>query len=119
MARAMPPLTRMGTELIQVRANPTGDPDGSRMERFLEAHIALERAVSRRVAIVHFVAFLALPMWLCAEVPAFHAALPPALWLLGGALAVLAVALYDERFQRVEARRARRGVDARRIAPTE
>ena len=107
----------MGAEILQVRKDPGSDPDGSRMSRFLAAHLLLERAVARRVLLVHLMALVAVPLFLCAFVPSLHRGVGLTLVLFGVALAAVLRALYDENLHRVAARRAAAGVDVTRLDP--
>jgi hypothetical protein len=101
----------MGTEMIQVRPDPRTDPDGSRMGRFIAAHLLLERKVARRVFLVHVMALLGVPLFLCIAVPSLHSGLQLTFAFFGVALAAVLWALYDENVHRVAARRAAAGVD--------
>jgi hypothetical protein len=105
----------MSSEILQVRPDPQSDPDASRMSRFLIAHLLLERAVARRVLLVHVMALLGVPLFLCTAVPSLHAALRLTLALFAVALAAVLWALHDEALQRGAARRAAAGVDVTRL----
>ena len=107
----------MSSEILQVRPDPRSDPDGSRMSRFLLAHLLLERAVARRVLLVHVMALLAVPLFLCVAVPTLHPGLRLAFALFAPALAAVLWALRDENFRRIAARRAAAGVDVTTLDP--
>jgi hypothetical protein len=107
----------MGTEIIQVRPDPRSDPDGSRMSRFLAAHLLLERAVARRVLLVHLVALIGGPFFLCAAIPSLHGGLRLTLALFGVALLAALWAVYDENVHRIAAGRAAVGVDVTTLDP--
>lgn len=109
----------MGTEIIQVRPDRTSDPDGSRMSRFLAAHLSLERAVARRVFHVHLLALVAVPLFLCIAAPSLHAGLRLTLALFAVVMAAVVWALYDENLHRVAARRAAAGLDVTSVDPPE
>ena len=107
----------MSTEILQVRPDPRSDPDGSRMSRFVAAHLLLERAVARRVLLVHALALLAVPLFLCVAIPSLHTGLGLTLALFGAALAAVLWALYEENLHRIAARRAAAGVDVSPLDP--
>ena len=107
----------MGGGIIQVRPDRTSDPDGSRMSRFLVAHLMLERAVARRVALVHLVAILGAPLFICAAVHSLHRGLPVTLAMFGTAVGATLWALHQEQLHRRAARAAARGVEVNTIDP--
>ncbi len=107
----------MGAEMLQVRQDPGSDPDGSRMSRFLAAHLLLERAVARRVLLVHLMALVAVPLFVCALIPSLHGGVRLALALFGGALAAVLQALHRENLHRVAVRRAASAVEVSRLDP--
>lgn len=107
----------MGIEIIQVRPDTRSDPHGSGVSQFLAAHFVLERKIARRAQLVHLMALLALPLFLCIAIPSLHAGLRISLALFGAALAAVAWAVYDENLHRIAARRAAARVDITTLDP--
>jgi hypothetical protein len=92
-------------DFIAFDPSPERDPDGAKLRSVLDAHLSLERAHHLRSVLVHWVAVLALPVWLAALRPGW---LPPATGraLLGAwALSALAAAASVLREWRLRVRR--------------
>ena len=83
----------------------------------MAAHIAFEGAVARRVFLVHVVAILGAPLFVCATVPWLHGGLRLMMALFAAALAATGWALYDENVHRIAVRRAVVGVHVTRVDP--
>jgi len=75
--------------------SPERDPDGSKLRSVLDAHFSLERAQHHRSLLVHWVAALALPVWLAALRPGWLAPATGrtllAAWALSAVAAVAAI----------------------------
>jgi hypothetical protein len=92
-------------DFIAFDASPGRDPDGARLRGVLEAHFSLERAQHLRRLLVHWVALLALPVWLAALRPGWLP-LPTGRALLAGwALSAVAAAVAVVREWRLRVRR--------------
>jgi hypothetical protein len=53
-------------DVLEIQPDFEEDPGGGRLMDFLSAQRAYERATSRRVALVHALALLGIPVWLAA-----------------------------------------------------
>jgi hypothetical protein len=63
-------------ELVKVEQDMVSDPEGTRLGQYLAAHLALERAVRRRVFVAQVAAILGVSTWfaiiLSVPRPLFH-----------------------------------------------
>ena len=71
----------MAMDWIEIKPSEIG---GSKLHRFLAAHLALERAAARRRLFVHLSALFAVPVWVVSIVFRFHEFKPIALGLFAG-----------------------------------
>ena len=85
--------------------SPERDPDGAKLRSVLDAQFSLERAQHHRAVLVHWVAILALPVWLAALRPGWLAPATGRTVLAAWALCALAAGAAIFREWRLRVRR--------------
>ena len=104
-------------DVLEIQPDFEEDPGGGRLVDFLSAQRAYERATSRRVALVHALALLGIPLWLAAAgyVSGFGREIVLALFVVTFIALILAVG-FESRWSR-ESRNAEARLRARRRTP--